>query len=333
MIAEQRAAARRDPEAGLPELARRLTSFAFRVEPAADAVPYFEEAAALYRRLATDGDRTRVRAAMHAFSRLGQCCSRAHLDDRSLAARSEAASLARQAGGDGRILVALAHALAEAGRFAEAVDVQTEAVDGYRAAGSPHPAVLRWWLLDLAIHLELAGRTGDSLAVEEEILSSVRDMSDSDPVTAMWTAASSLRFADTGRPERARDLLAASIAVCDRLPAEGSTANYPFRQALQAALSGRAERPLLGLGLHHWSAGRRAAYRIDPSADSVVRASILCTGLPQFRDEILPALADRAASGRPRPLVLHALALLAVGANARAGTSLREALVRSPSAR
>jgi hypothetical protein len=112
-------------------------------------------------------------------------------------------------------LGAYAHGLAEAGQFAQAVDLQREIVDINRAtqgpAGYASADGVMWSLLDLAIYLDLAGQTAASLDVEREALRVKRRMSGADPWRlaglVIWLAGVSTRFTDTGHPQEARELL------------------------------------------------------------------------------------------------------------------------------
>ncbi|WP_162908133.1 hypothetical protein [Allorhizocola rhizosphaerae] len=325
-IDECRKLARLQPATGLPELARCLMTFAVQTnrETPTEGIPYFEEAAAIYRTLAAGGADEYLNDAMRAFSRLGLFYSLAHADDLALAVRHEAATLARRvasrpADTDKKILMALASGLAEVGQFAKAVTVQLELVDTYRATGSggshPQPAGVMWSLLDLAIYLDLAGQSDASMQVEHEALALQRRMSEADPgwltTHAIWTAGSSLRFLDSGHPQRARELLQESVAACDQLPAEGSQSNFGFHQAVQASLfarSGTADerpeagraipigvdprrplQPVHGLGLHCWSFSVRKAYRagldaIDQALDEATAAG--AGPLPSRQDRL-----------------------------------------------
>ncbi|MEU8899362.1 tetratricopeptide repeat protein [Nocardia sp. NPDC048505] len=299
MIVENRKAAEAQPSTGLPRLARILMEFGWQIDRdrQAERIPYFEEAAAIHRGLVTDGASEHITAAMHAIASLGLQYSLAHADDLSLAAKHEAAELARRVNlhREGKrqeiaILADLAHCLAEFGRFAQAVAVQQEVVAICRAresAGgysSGHPA---WQLLDLAIYLDLAGRADASLDIEREVLELERRRAANNPrqlpELAIWTSGAALRFADAGQPQRARALLAEAILACDQLPAEGKRGNFGFLQALQAAHFARsgarderpdavhavpigidpdlALQPVLGSSLYHWSFSVRDAYR------------------------------------------------------------------------
>jgi len=142
-IAHARTFARDEPAAGLPELARSLLTLGRKMDHArpSESLPYFEEAAKIYRSLLALGSDEHLEAAARAISSLGLQYSLAHADDRSLAAKSEAAALARQLnhGEDTtkeiQILSELAHALAESGQFAQAATAQREIVDIDRGAG------------------------------------------------------------------------------------------------------------------------------------------------------------------------------------------------------
>ncbi|MFJ2094349.1 tetratricopeptide repeat protein [Streptomyces sp. NPDC087901] len=307
--------AQEQPSTGLPVLARRLLGFGWRIDrerPSA-RIPYFEEAAAVFRSLLADGSDEHLGAAAQAIYSLGLQYSLAHADDRSLAAKGEAAVLARRLNRhreDGRkeikILGAFAHGLAEAGRFDRAVTVQREVVDIYRAATGPgdhlSPTGLAWSLLDLAIYLDLAGRTDASLEIEREALHLERRMAEAEPSCppglVIWLAGVSLRFADTGHPREAGELLDEAIAACDLLPPEGDCVNFGFHQGVQAALfarsgarderSGgdgaipigvspdpRALRPVAGVAFHWWAFSVREAYRAGREA---IDDAIFATG-------------------------------------------------------
>lgn len=300
-IAKNRKAAKAQPATGLPELARSLLEFGWLIDRdrPTERIPYFEEAAAIYRDLAANGAGEHLSAAAHAISSLGLQYSLAHDDDLALAAKHEAAALARRVNlhregtkKEIKILINLAHGLAESGRFAQAVAAQREVVDIYRATGSPDgyplPDNVAWSLLDLAVYLDLAGQTNASLEIEQEALTLQRRIAEGDPRLrlpglAIWTAGASLRLAGTGHPREARGLLREAIAACDQLPATGEPRNFGFLQALQAAHFARsgtqderpgvgqaapigvnpdqALQPVLGLSFHHWSFSVRKAYR------------------------------------------------------------------------
>lgn len=305
-IAEARTLAREEPSSGLAALARRLLEFGWRIDrerPSA-RIPYFEEAAAIYRDLLGGGSDEHLAAAAHATSSLGLQYSFAHADDRSLAAKTEAAALVRRLNrhrDDGKkevkILGAFAHGLAEAGQFERAVTVQREVVEIYRAtegpAGYPSPEGVVWSLLDLAIYLDLAGRVDASLEIEREAVQHKRRMSDAGPRRlaglAMWLAGVSSRFTDAGHPREARELLDEAIAACDHLPPVGDRGNFGFDQGVQAALFARsgardersidgrtnpvgvspdhqALQPVLGVDFHWWSFSVRQSYRAGRDA-------------------------------------------------------------------
>ncbi|MFD5519324.1 tetratricopeptide repeat protein [Streptomyces sp. NPDC127066] len=300
-VAEARALAREEPGTGLPVLAQCLLEFGWHVDrerPSA-RIPFFEEAAAIYRDLLAGGSEEHLAAAMHAISCLGLHYSSAHADDRSLAAKTEAAALARKLNRhrqDGskevKILGAFAHGLAEAGRFERAVAAQREVVAIYRAtegpAGHPSPDGVVWSLLNLAIYLDLAGRTDASLEIEREALRLKRRMVAAEPRRrtglVIWLAGVSHRFADTGHPQEAGELLDEAVAACDLLPPEGDFGNFGFNQGVQAALFARsgarderatddravpigvspdpqALQPVLGVSFDWWSFSVRQAYR------------------------------------------------------------------------
>jgi hypothetical protein len=313
-IVEARTLARADPATGLPVLAQRLQRFGWQIdrESPAAPIPYFEEAAAIYRNLLSGGSEEHLAAAAHAISALGLRYSLAHADDLSLVAKIEAAALARQVnrhreGGkkEIQILGAFAHGLAEAGQFERAVTAQREVVDIYRAtagpAGYPIPDGVVWSLLDLAIYLDLAGQTDASLEIEREAIGLKRRMSEAEPRSlpglAIWLAGVSPRFTDTGHPQEARQLLDEAIAACELLPPEGDGKNFGFHQATQAALfarSGarderisagrtipvgvnpdpRALQPVLGVSFHWWSFSVRQTYRAGREAiDTAISAA------------------------------------------------------------
>ncbi|MER5476847.1 tetratricopeptide repeat protein [Streptomyces sp. NPDC002734] len=299
-LAEARRLAREDPGAGLPLLARRLAAHGWYVDrgrPTA-RLPYFEEAAGIWRDLLAGGAEEHLAAATYLISSLASQYSAAHADDRSLAARTEAAGLMRRlnrtrAAGekDTRVLGACAHALAEAGRYGEAVAVQREVVDLCRAAEGPEdgarPGILMWALHDLALHLGLAGRTEESLEADREALALGRRPAEGAPrrlpALAIRLAGAALRFAGAGRAPEAVRLLDEAVGVCDRLPPEGSVHDYGFHQALQAAMFARSGadeermaagrvapagderepmvlRPVLGADFSRWAFSVREAY-------------------------------------------------------------------------
>jgi tetratricopeptide (TPR) repeat protein len=288
MVAEHRRRARLEPATGLPALATCLMRLGRQVgatNPAA-GLPHFEEGAGIFRDLAAGGGEHAARAG-RAVAALGRQYTYAHADAPALAARQEAVALARQAGGaDQRLLMDLAHGLAEAGRFEEAVAVQAEIAELDRggAAGS-----LLWSLLTLAILLDQAGRVDESLATEREALAVVR--ADGSPeVSAIWTAGSALRFAAAGRPQEARGLLEEAAAGCGRLPAAGSTVNFGYHLAVQSAHFARSGagdetgRAVLGVALHFWSFSLREEFRIGLAAvDEAVEAA--AADLPAQADD------------------------------------------------
>ncbi|MFD8500203.1 tetratricopeptide repeat protein [Amycolatopsis sp. NPDC059657] len=321
-IAEVRMHAMAQPAAGLPRLARSLLQFGWQVDRASPSkrIPYFEEAAAIYRRLVTDGTEEHLGAAMQAIASLGQQYSLVHADSLALAARHEAAALARRVnshreGGtqESKILADLAHGLAECGQFAQAATVEREVVDIYRAAvsrgGYELSSLLAWSLLDLAIFLDLAGQGEASLAIDHEALALQRRVTETDPdrqlpTLAIWTAGASLRLAGSGHPRQARELLRESIAACDQLPAEGERGNFRFLQAVHAAHFARSGvhdeqpdadgvtpigvhpdqslQPVFGLSFHHWSFSVRHAYRKGLAAigEAIIARSKLSPGDP-----------------------------------------------------
>lgn len=314
LIVEARKLAHEEPSTGRPVLARRLLEFGWRIDrerPSA-RLPYFVEAAAIYRGLLADGSDEHLAAAMHAISSLGLQYSLAHADDRSLAAKIEAATLARQLNrlrvdGDKeiQILGALAHGLAEAGQFEQAVSAQREVVGLHRATDDPgnYPESdgAAWSLLDLAIYLDLAGQSDLSLEIERDALQLKRRMAAAEPRRlpglAIWLAGVSPRLTDTGHPREARQLLDEAIAACDLLPPEGDRGNFGFHQAVQAALFARsgardervsggrtipigvnpdpqALQPVLGVSFHWWSFSVRKAYRAGREAiDDAIAAA------------------------------------------------------------
>lgn len=324
-IAENRKLAQLEPATGLPTLARCLLQFGRQIdrERHAQRLPYFEEAAAIYRGLVARGADEHLNAAAHAISSLGLQYSAAHADDLALAARHEAAALARRLNlqrGDSKkeikILMDLAHGLAEAGQFAQAVTVRREVVDIYRATGSPGsyplPANVMWSLLDLAIYLDLAGQINMSMEIEQEALALQHRLAEADPgrlpALAIWASGFSLRFTDMGHPQQARGLLQDAIAACDLLPAEGTQGNFGFHQAIHAALFARsgardegleasrpipigvnpdqALQPVLGTSFHHWAFSVRQTYRAGLDA---ICAAITASAEPLPQDPVLLA--------------------------------------------
>lgn len=300
-IVENRKDAIADPATGLPKLAQSLLKFGWQIERDSHAkcIPYFEEAAAIYRRLVADGSEEHLSHAMRAISSLGLQYSLAHTDDLALTAKHEAAALARRINlqregvkKESKILADLAHGLAESGQFAQAVAVQREVVAIYRATGHDLFDNLAWSLLDLTVYLDLAGQADASLEIEHEALALQRRLAEHDPRRlsglAIWTAGASLRLASTGHPQQALNLLEGAIGACNQLPTEGELHNFGFLQALQAAHFARSgvedERPdadrvvpidvspdqslqpVLGLSFHHWSFSVRDAYRIGLAA-------------------------------------------------------------------
>lgn len=299
-IAAKRKLAQEQPTTGLPELARELLAFGWHTgrDNPKDRIPYFEEAAAIYRGLVADGSDEHLAAAAHAISSLGLQYSLAHADDRSLTAKTEAAALARQmnqqrqgTAKESRLLMELTHGLAETGQFAHAVTTQLEVADIYRAARGPEgyglPDNTMWALLDLAIYLDLDGQDEASLDIDRELLTLERCKSRAEPrrltELAIWTAGLSTRFFDARHQHDAAELLAEAITTCDHLPPDAAGGNFGFLRALHAALfarSGtkdeqtgvaaanpisagpqpRALQPVLGLSYHHWSFSVRQTY-------------------------------------------------------------------------
>lgn len=359
VLAEHRELARRDPAAGIPKLATTLTRLgrrAWHERGPVDGIPYFEEAADLWRASAADGDPNRLAAASTAFTQLATQCSAVDDDERALAARLEAAALARRdprlPRSSTRVFTDLAHALAEAGRCTQAAAVQREALPG------DDPAAV---LEDLAGYLELAGQIEQSLEVERELLTHRWSH------RAMWTASASLRFADAGHAEEARTLLREAIAGCAE-PRAGDA--FHARRDLFARLFARAGardepagpgRPVLGPSIDRWAPSIRRAYLAgiaamdeaiaafeplpsDPRRGAelsvllrrrVVRAAMCCPTPARFHDEIVVVLARRVELERslrghhgPRPLVraLVELAVAALVTGAAAAALLGEAL-------
>jgi hypothetical protein len=312
-IAAKRKLAQEQPTTGLPELARELLAFGWHTgrDSPKDRIPYFEEATAIYRGLVAGGSSEHLAAAAHAISSLGLQYSLAHADDRALTAKTEAAALARQMNQqregtekESRLLMELAHGLAEAGRFTHAVTTQLEVVDIHRTARGPNgyklPDNTMWALLDLAIYLDLDGQIEASLDIDRELLDLERCKSQAEPrrltELAIWTAGLSTRFLDARHQHDTAQLLAEAIAACDRLPPDTAAGNFGFLHALQAALfarSGtkdehtgvaaanpisaapqpRALEPVLGLSYHHWSFSVRQTYRAGHEAiDNTISA-------------------------------------------------------------
>ncbi|MFJ9440549.1 hypothetical protein ACIRRH_01610 [Kitasatospora sp. NPDC101235] len=316
-VARLRVQARTDPASGLPALAEALRGRAYnhpRPGPE-DAIPFLEESAGIYRALVADGGTEHLGAACHALSSLALHHSLAHADDRALAARQEAADLARRAEADqpvpdlGRAAVMradLAHGLAEAGRFDEAVDAARAVADRSRAVTEQGGSDLTWRLLDLTLMLRLADRTEEAVAVEHEALAWLRDDRAEparSPVTALRAAGAALWFADLGDPGQAHHLLAEAARSCERLPARGSGGNFGFHEALRSSLFARSGvrdeqaaadapdplalgvdpsqrlQPVLGLSLHHWSFSLRASF--EDGLDVLAKAVEAITGTPE----------------------------------------------------
>ncbi|MCE7002333.1 hypothetical protein LWC34_05735 [Kibdelosporangium philippinense] len=331
-IAEYRKQAAAQPATGLPKLARSLQDFGWQIDrnsPAKD-LPYFEEAATIYRHLLADGDNEHLTAAMHAISSLSLQYSLAHADELALAANYEATALARRVnavlehGKKTSVVADLAHRLAEFGQFAQAVEVELEVVNIYRAAVAADKYGLSdnlaWSLLHLAIFLNLDGQTEASLQIEHEALALQRRLTEREsgrlPILAIWTAGASLRLASTGHSQQARELVREAIAACDQLPAnDDKLGNFSFLRAIQNAHFARSGaqdeqsnvgvdldqplQPVFGLSFHHWSFSVRLAYR---------------DGLAAMNDAI-------AASANPLPQDLAGLSEL--------GTLLRRRNIRA----
>ena len=184
------------------------------------------------------------------------------------------------------VLGEFAHGLAEAGQFAQAVTAGREIVDIYRAmegpAGYGWLDSFMWSLLDPAIYLELAGQTAACLGIEREALKLKRRIAGL-PGLVIWLAGVSPRFAETGYPQEARELLDEAVAGCDRLPPERDLGNLGFDRAVQTALFARSgardERPdasgaipigvspdpqvlqpVPGVSFHWWAFSVRRAY-------------------------------------------------------------------------
>ncbi len=194
-------------------------------------------------------------SALYAISSLGLQHSAAHADDRSLAARTDAAELARRLNrhrDDGKkeikILGAFAHGLAEAGRFERAVTAQREVVDIHNATegptGNPSPDGVVWSLLDLAIYLD-SGRTGRCEPGDR-----TRGHPDQTPHGRSRTTVSA-RTDDLARgglvPVHRRRASSGSrrtpeeaVATCSHRPPEGDRGNFGFHQAVHAALFARS---------------------------------------------------------------------------------------------
>ncbi|MFG2904740.1 hypothetical protein ACGF13_06685 [Kitasatospora sp. NPDC048286] len=311
-VARLRVQARTDPASGLPALAAALRGRIYgspRPRPE-DAVPFLEESAEIYRTLVADGGTEHLAAASHALSSLALEYSIVHADDLALVARQEAADLARRAEvvrpvpdlGRAAVMRAdLAHGLAEAGRFDEAVDAARAVADRSRAVTEQGGSDLTWRLLDLTLLLRLADRTEEAVAVEHEALAWQRD--GRAELRALRAAGAALWFADLGDPGRAHHLLAEAVRACERLPARGGTADFGFNEGLRSALFARSGvrdeqaaadapdhlalgvdprrrlQPVLGLSLHHWSFSLRASF--EDGLGVLVRAVEAITGTPE----------------------------------------------------
>ncbi|MFJ6380472.1 hypothetical protein ACIQI7_10790 [Kitasatospora sp. NPDC092039] len=321
-VARLRVLARTDPASGLPALAEALRGRAYgepRPRPE-EAVPFLEESAAIYRALVADGGTEHLGAAANALASLALECSLAHADGLALAARQEAADLASCAEaarpvpdlGRAAVLRAdLAHALAEAGRFDEAVDAARAVAARSRAVTEPGGTDLTRRLLGLTVLLRLAGRTEEAVAVEHEALAWLhegRTEPDRSPVPALRAAGAALWFADLGDPAQARLLLAEAARACERLPARGERGNFGFLEGLRADLFARSGvrdeqaaadapdplalgidpsrhlQPVLGLSFHHWSFSLRDSFRDGLVA--LARAVEAITGVPEQTDRL-----------------------------------------------
>ncbi|MGW2867780.1 hypothetical protein [Kitasatospora sp. NPDC001225] len=321
-VARLRVQARTDPASGLPALAEALRGRAYgRPEPRPeDAVPFLEESARIYRALVADGCTEHLAAAARALASLALQLSLAHADGPALAARREAADLARRAEADqpveglGQAAVLhadLAHGLAEAGRFDEAVDAARTVADRSRAVTEPGGSDLAWRLLDLTVLLRLADRTEEAVAVEHEALARLREGRTEparSPVPALRTAGAALWFADLGRAEQSHRLLADAARSCELLPARGDAGNFGFNEGLRSALfarsgvrdeqaaadapdplalgvdPGRPLQPVLGLSLHHWSFSLRESF--EDGLATLARAVEAVTGRPEPTDHL-----------------------------------------------
>ncbi|MFD8784479.1 hypothetical protein [Kitasatospora sp. NPDC059599] len=326
-VARCREAARTDPAEGLPALAEALRGLAYSRprNRCPDAVSLVEEAADIYRSLVADGAVEHLGGASHALSSLALWYSLAHADDLALAARREAADLARRAEeerpepGFGRADVMradLAHALAEAGRFDEAVDAARAVADRARAVAEPDGSDLMWRLLDLTLPLRLAGRTEEAVAVEHEALAPWRDeraQCAHGVLAALRTAGAALWFDDLGHPGQAHALLGEAASACERLPARGRSGDFGFHEGLRAVLFARSGvrdeqaaadapdplgvdprrrlQPVLGLDTHHWSFSLRASFR--DGLDALVGAVEAITGTSEDAPGPVPLPQDR----------------------------------------
>ncbi|MFD4654181.1 hypothetical protein ACFWP2_00995 [Kitasatospora sp. NPDC058444] len=321
-VARFRVQARTDPASGLPALAEALRDRAYgepRPRPE-EAVPFLEESAGIYRALVADGGTEHLGAAANALASLALKYSLAHADDLALAARQEAADLASRAEaarpvpdlGRAAVLRAdLSHALAEAGRFDEAVDAARAVAARSRAVTEPGGSDLTWRLLDLTVLLRLADRTEEAVAAEHEALAWLREgrtEPDRSPVPALRTAGAALWFADLGDPGQAHHLLAEAARACERLPARGGRGNFGFLEGLRGALfarsgvrdeqaaadapdplalgvdPGRRLQPVLGLSLHHWSFSLRDSFQ--DGLVTLARAVEAVTGVPEPTDRL-----------------------------------------------
>ncbi|WP_432970554.1 tetratricopeptide repeat protein [Dactylosporangium sp. CA-233914] len=333
MLGELWLEAQRRPDSARPALAAGLMAYAWRagLDRPERGLPYLEEAADVMRSLLADGGDEHVDGAFRVISRLALQYSRAHADELALAARQEAVALARRAAPrpadvDKKALLDLARGLAEAGRFAEAVTVQTEVVELYRDRGAGDSGAL-WALLGLAVYLDRAGRSEASLEADREALARMRQMAAEQPVIrptlAIRMAGFALWFTAAAHPREAGELLREAAAICAGLPAVGSPSGvYMAIQAAHFARSGaRAEpaapggllQPVLGQSMYHWSFSVRESYRAGLDAidqalaaqagDSValgdllrrraIRVSVLFDEPDRFHEDVMPTL-DRA---------------------------------------
>ncbi|MFF2746827.1 hypothetical protein ACFVVA_14935 [Kitasatospora sp. NPDC058048] len=337
-VARLRVQARTDPASGLPALAEALRGRAYgRPRPRPEeAVPFLEESAGIYRALVADGGTEHLGAAANALASLALKYSLAHADGPALAARQEAADLARRAEADrpveglGRAAVLhadLAHGLAEAGRFDEAVDAARAVADRSRAVTEAGGSDLTWRLLDLTVLLRLADRTEEAVAVEHEALAWLREGRTEparSPVPALRAAGAALWFADLGRTEQSHRLLADAARSCERLPARGDAGNFGFNDGLRSALfarsgvrdeqaaadapdplalgvdPGRRLQPVLGLNLHHWSFSLRASF--EDGLVTLARAVEAITDTPEPTDRLPDAEDPSERAYGPLPL-------------------------------
>lgn len=196
------------------------------------------------------------RSRAHAISSLGLQYSAAHADDRSLAAETEAAELARRLnrhrddGKNGDQNPRRLRARPCRGRPVRAG--RDRSTRGRRhlprkrgpGGATPHPTVSCGRSSIWRSTSIWPDGADVSLEIEREAIQIKRRMDEAEPRClpglVLWLAGVSSRFTDAGHPQEAGELLEEAIATCNHLPPEGDRGNFGFHQAVHAALFARS---------------------------------------------------------------------------------------------